>query len=198
MRMTQLRVRSASQSFINSPKCRSAIPTKTALHRDFLIQSVLDPNVRSIEFLTEVRYGDAALTVNSIVVRRDDGNFMVEIPGRREPRDVDQENILTFGLQSIGLSILEMDIEEIRREPLLGNAREVWDCKDFRVSIRDRMHIMTALSEDGPQTILALQDIASTSYDLASSLCALACADLVEIDILDQPLGPLTVVRARR
>jgi hypothetical protein len=197
MRMTQLR-RSTSQNFVSSPKFRSAIPVRSAVHRDFLIQSALDVHVRSIEFLPEVRFGDVALTVNSIVVRRDDGNFMVEIQGRRPLRDVDDENILAQGLQSIGLSLLEADIDEIRREPRLSNAREVWDCKDLRVTIRDRMQVMTALSEEGPQSILALQDIVHTSVYLASSLYALACADLVEIDMDDRPLGPHTVVRARR
>jgi hypothetical protein len=198
MRMTQLRVRSTSKNFINSPKTTSAIPTHNSLHRDLVVQSALDPHVRSIEFLTEVRHRDTAVTVNSIVLRRDDGDYMLEIPGRRQPRDVDEENVLLLGLQSMGLSLLEIDIDEIRREPRLSNAREIWGCKDVRVSIRDRMHIMTALSEDGPQSIHSLQDIAPATSDLASSLCALACADLVEIDIFSQPLGPLTVVRARR
>lgn len=197
MRMTQLR-RSTSQNIGSSPKFRSAIPVRSALHRDFLIQSALDVHVRSIEFLPEVRFGDVALTVNSIVVRRDDGNFMVEIQGRRPLRDVDEENTLAQGLQSIGLSLLEVDIDEIRREPRLSNAREIWGCKNLRVSIRDRLHIMTALSEDGPQSIMALQDIVPTSSDVGSALCALACADLVEIDLDDRPIGARTVVRARR
>ena len=198
MRMTQLRVRSASHNFINSPKTTSAIPTPSSLHRDLVVQSALDPHVRSIEFLAEVRHRDTAVTVNSIVLRRDDGDYMLEIPGRRQPRDVDEENVLHLGLQSMGLSLLEIDIDEIRREPRLSNAREIWGCKDLRVPIRDRMQIMTALSEDGPQSILALQDIVPGSSDVASSLCALACADLVEIDIDGRPLGPLTTVRSRR
>jgi hypothetical protein len=198
MRMTQLRVRTISQNFINSPKTKSAIPVSSSLHKDLVIQSALDPRVRSIEFLTEVRHQDTAITVNSIVLRRDDGDYMLEIPGRRRPRDVDEENAVLLGLQSMGISLLEIDIDEIRREPRLSNAREIWGCKDLRVPIRDRMHIMTALSEDGPQSILALQDVVPATTDLASSLCALTCADLVEIDMDDRPLGPHTVVRARR
>jgi hypothetical protein len=198
MRMTQLRVRSMSKNFINSPKTTSAIPTQSSLHRDLVVQSALDPHVRSIEFLTEVRHRDTTITVNSIVLRRDDGNYMLEIPGRRRPRDVNEENVIFLGLQSMGLSLLEIDTDEIRREPRLSNAREIWGCKDLRVPIRDRMHIMTALSEDGPQSILTLQDIVPAKADLASSLCALACADLVEIDMDDRPLGPHTLVRARR
>lgn len=198
MRMTQLRPTRHQLNIVNATKCLTAIPTRTSLHRDALIQSVLDPHVRSAEFLKEVRFGADVITVNSIVLRRDDGAYMLDIVGASARRDVDQEETLYFGLKSLGLSLLRLDAADIRREPKLSSAREIWSHRTFDVPLRDRMRILSALSEYGPRPIVSLEDIIQSRFELSASVCRLACDDLVEIDVATRALSPNSIVRARR
>lgn len=198
MRMTQLRPARHQLNIVNAAKCLTAIPARTTLHRDALIQSILDPHVRSTEFLKEVRFGTAVVTVNSIVLRRDDGAYMLDIVGHTAHRDVDQEETLDSGLKSLGLSLLRVDAADIRREPKLSSAREIWSHRNFDVPLLDRMRILSALSEYGPRPIASLEDIIQSRFELSASVCRLACEDLVEIDIATRALGPNSIVRARR
>lgn len=66
-------------NLFNGPKCVSAIPVPTSLHRDLLIRSALDPHVRSIELRYEIVRSDDASPALPIVLRRDDGHYLVEI-----------------------------------------------------------------------------------------------------------------------
>ena len=198
MRMTQLRPARHQLNIVNATKCLTAIPIRTSLHRDALIQSVLDPHVRSAEFLKEVRFGADVVTVNSIVLRRDDGAYMLDIVGHTIPRDVDQEETLYSGLKSLGLSLLRLDAADIRREPKLSSAREIWSYRTFDVPPRDRTRILSALSEYGPRPLASLEDIVQSRFELSASVYRLACEDLVEIDIATRALGPNSIVRARR
>jgi hypothetical protein len=197
MRMTQIKRRPVDPKSITCPKSRTSIPLQSWLHRDALVQASLDPGVRIIEFLSEIRFRGVSAAVNSIVLHRDEGSFMLRIEGHRPVRNEDEECAMQSALAQRGISILDMTAAEIRIEPRLTNAREVWNCRDFHVSMADRMRILHALEDEGPQSIKALQHVACTSADLASALCSLACADLVEIDIDPMPLGPATIVRSR-
>jgi hypothetical protein len=64
------------------------------------------------------------------------------------------------------------------------------------VSISDRLKIGAALSEEGPQSILELEERARTMCDIVAAICALSCEGLLELDFRDAPLGLRTVVRA--
>jgi hypothetical protein len=197
MRLIHHRRRRLSHNLVNSPKCAAAIHAASPLHRDLLVQSSLDPHVRSIEFADEVIHRDRAASPRSIVLNRDDGRFMMDVVGvdaRRDPED--RQNLLTE-LDSLGISLLEVKPEEIRREPRCGNARRIWEFRDENPTMRHRDRILDFLSERGPQTVHELEVLA-TSFDMLPTVCALACADIVEIDIDGCPLGSRTVVRARR
>jgi len=183
---------------IHSPKCRHAIPIASVVHKDLLIQSTLDPHVRSIEFIEEIDNGNSFATPRSIVLSRDDGRFMIDLVEVRSERDPDHEDALLFGLRSCGISILAISVEDIRREPRFTNCRQIWRHCLFDPAVRDRNWILDSLSEDGPQTIFELERILTTAFDTEATLCALACADLIEIDIDTRQLGPGTIVRSRR
>jgi hypothetical protein len=195
--MTHLRRRRLSPNLVNSPKCAAAIRAATPLHRDLLIQSSLDPHVRSIEFADEVIHRDCSASPRSIVLYRDDGRFMMNVVGVDARRDPDDREHLLTELHSLGISLLEVRPEEILREPLCGNARRVWEYRHENPSMRQRERILQILSELGPRTVHELE-VTSASYDVLPTVCALACTDVVEIDIDGRPLGPRTVVRARR
>jgi hypothetical protein len=197
MRLIHRPNRRRSPNFVNSPKCASAIPAATVLHRDLLIQSALDPHVRSIELVDAIRHCGRAASPRSIVLHRDDGRFMLDIDGTGVDRDSEDTCSLVSELLLQGISLLEIKSEEIRREPRFGNARRVWEFRDVDPTMRERDRILYRLDERGPQTVRELEMLAA-SYDVLPAVCALACADVVEIDIDGAPIGPRTLVRARR
>jgi hypothetical protein len=195
MRLIHRPNRRCGRHFVNSPKCVSAIPATSPLYRDLLIQSALDAHVRSIEFVDEIRHRGRAASPRLIVLHRDDGRFILDIAGiGRNPED---KCSLLSELRLQGISLLEIGSEQIRREPRFGNARRIWEFCDLDPPIRERERILDCLYERGPQTVWELELLA-TSYDVLPVVCALACADVVEIDIDGPPLGPRTLVRARR
>lgn len=197
MRLIHHPNRRPRSNFVNSPKCNSAIPAASPLHRDLLVQSSLDPHVRSIEFIDEIRHRGRAASPRSIVLYRDDGRFMLDIEGSGVDRDPEDTRHLVSKLRLQSIALLEIKPEEIRREPRFGNARRVWDFRDLDPTIRERERILARLDERGPQTVRELEML-TTSCDVLATVCALACADVVEIDIDGPPIGLRTLVRARR
>lgn len=124
-----------------------------------------------------------------------DGNFLLVVCETR-PRRSDKEVARLSGmLERNGLRLLERDALDIRREPLFSNVRAVWSYERHHVPLKDRLRIAAALADGGPQSMLELEDRARPSDDIIAAVCALACEDLVEIDIYDSPLGPGTIVR---
>jgi hypothetical protein len=99
-------------------------------------------------------------------------------------------------LECKGLRLLERDPSDIRRDPLFSNTREIWSHERYCVPLIDRLKISVVL-EEGPQSILEIEERARPSCDIIRALCALACENLVEISIHERPLGPNTVVRER-
>lgn len=187
-----------SCELINNSKCRTAIPVRTALHRDLVVQSVLDGTVRSIEFMNEVRFRNRSIPVASIVVRRDDGHFMFDVVGFRPDRNPDEEEILRFGLQEQGVQVLEVSPEDVRCEPRHSNARQVWRHRHARPTSRERERVLDALAEDGPRSLRELERTCHLNSYVREIVSALACNDALEIDINSRPLGPDTIVRPRR
>jgi hypothetical protein len=182
----------------STPKTASAIPTTSALHRDLLIQSTLDPTVRSIEFVWRVHHGDQSAPANTLLLHRDDGRFLLDIIGARPERDPDEEEALFLGLKSEGVQLLEVEPSDIRREPRFTNARRIWNQRENCPSPRDRQRLLDTLHEHGPLSIGDLEDFANATADVEVSVCSLACNDLVSVDLDSQPLGLDTVVSLRR
>jgi hypothetical protein len=58
----------------------------------------------------------------------------------------------------------------------------------------DRLKIGLALEEDGPQSIAELEERVRPACDLVAALSALACENLLRLDIEDAHLGPRTTV----
>ncbi|WP_456854385.1 hypothetical protein [Bradyrhizobium sp. USDA 4501] len=102
-----------------------------------------------------------------------------------------------YALERYGLRLLERDASDIRREPLFTNSRAVWSYARHQVSLLDRQRIGLALEEGGPQSLAELEERARPSRDIVASVCALACADLVSLNIHHLALGRATVVSAR-
>lgn len=194
MQGNQLLRKAASTTF-SSPKCKVAIPIDNVLQRDALLEASLDAQVRALHYRKAPNLYGTPPTLMSVVLQRIDGDFLLAVCERRPQRSAADYERLSEVLASEGLRLLERDADDIRREPIYSNVREVWSNARFHVSIRDRLKIGAALAEDGPQTILEIEERARPCCDIIAAVCALACEGLLEIDIREAPLGPRSVVR---
>ena len=195
MRLTQFKKNLTS--VLTTAKCDVAIPIRDTAYRDAIIQAALDPSVRSIEFLP-VDTRKPRVAMNGIILVRDDGRYFIDIERVSAPKHEEDDSYFTELLRDQNIEILKVSSNTLRIEPLFSNCREVWRYQRHHVPISDRMQIMWCLTEEGPQTLAQMEERISPSADLAPSVCALACADLLEMQLSETPLGPWTVIRERR
>jgi hypothetical protein len=55
----------------------------------------------------------------------------------------------------------------------------------------------SAMQEDGPMQLGCLLKRINAARDPAPAIMAMACSDLIELDLVSQPLGPSTIARSR-
>lgn len=176
------------------PKCSVAIPVHDALLLDALQQASLASSVRSIHYRTGPQIECPRLSLAGAVLHREDGVFLLRVSETRPQRSSDEIARLAHVFQCHGLRLLERDAQDVHREPLFSNARTVWSNAGRHVSLMDRLKIAVALEEDGPQPIFKLEERIRPTSDLVAAVCALACENLLRLDIEDAHLGPQTVV----
>jgi hypothetical protein len=180
-----------------SAKTSTAIPARCALVRDALVQASLDPAVRSIDFTPSARVGAAQVDLNVVVIHRDDGRFYLDVVATRPLRDVEDEGLALIALQNLGLTAITLTAADIKREPRFANSNLVWNYREHPVGIGLRMRILQILADDGPMPLSRLLAAVWSDRDPSAAVMSLACADLIELDLISRPLGPQTIVRAR-
>jgi hypothetical protein len=189
-------VSSRSDLFI-SAKTTTAIPARHPLVRNALIQASLDPKVRALAFVPTATVGTAQVALKGVVVVRDDGRFHLDVVEARPMRDVEVEGLALIALDNLGLTPLTLTAADIKREPRFANARVVWDYRMHAVGIEMRMRILTVLQEDGPLQLGCLLKRVRSVRNPAPAVLALVCSDLVELDLVSQPLGLSTIATSR-
>jgi len=197
MRPTQLRHRVTMPSLFVSCKCERAIPMHGGLLRYALQQAALEPSVRAIHYRTGPAIECPRVSLDGVVLDRVDGSFLLRVYETRPKRSEEELALLTYALERRGLRLLERDAPDILREPLFSNARTVWTYERYRVSLTDRLRISVVLEEEGPQSIIELEERARPMCDILAAVCALACEDLVRLNLHHAPLGPSTIVLGR-
>jgi hypothetical protein len=180
-----------------SAKTSTALPARHPIFRQALVQASLDPQVRSLDFLHSATVEATQVALKAIVVIRDDGRFYLDIVEARPVRDVETEGLVLIALDRLGLAPLTLTAADIRREPRFANARAVWEHRGHPVGISMRMKVLTVLQEDGPLALGCLLNRINAARDPAPAVMAMACSDLIEIDLVTRPLGPLSIVRSR-
>jgi|SRR5665213_312054 len=180
-----------------SVKTQCAIPARNPALREALVQTTLDPHARSIDFLASADVASEPVAIDAVVVVRDDGRFHLDVVPARKLRDLDDEGLVQIALRELGLKALTVTADDIRRQPRSANARLVWSYHGTPVSIGLRMRIMQTLADDGPMTFGRLLKSVRADRDPSNAVMAMACADLLELDLLSEPLGPTTTVRSR-
>jgi hypothetical protein len=180
-----------------SAKTTTAIPARCPLVREALVQASLDPQVRSIGYVASAVVASQSVELGAIVLHRDDGRFVLDVVPARRVRDLEDEGLTLIAIADLGMATLVVTADDIRREPRYANARLVWSYNGVSVPIGLRMRILQVLLDDGPLQLGRLLQSIRTDRDPTRAVMALACADLLELDLLTAPLGPMTVVRCR-
>jgi hypothetical protein len=194
MRATQFIRRPASSTFFTSPKCRTAVPVDNPLTRFTLQQASLDTAVRSIRYEAGLKIECPPISLAGIVLDRVDGTFLLRVHQTKPWRSAEERARLDYALRCNGLRLLEREAREIKAEPLFTNARQVWAHEREDVPLLDRLRISVTLAEYGPQLIRDLEARARPDGNVVAEACALACQNLLTLNIDDRPLGPFTVV----
>jgi len=176
-----------------SPKCRVAIPVDDVLLRYALQQASLDSSVREISYRSGPQLECPAISLAGVVLRSDSGTFLLSVHETRLDRSEEEIARLAYVFDRYGLRLLERDARDIRREPVFSNARAIWSHAGRDVSLTDRLRIGVAL-EYGPLSIFELEHLAQPSCDIVDAVCALACEDLLRLNIQDAPLSARTFV----
>lgn len=179
-----------------SAKTDRAIPAPDASIREALILSSLDPKVMSISCVSSASMASQPEQRGVIVITRHDGRFLLDVVAGRRVRDIDDESLDLMAAQ-LGLGTLTVTTDEIAAEPRYANSRLVWSYNGLAVPIGLQMGILQALLDDGPMPLGRLLGSVKADRDPTPAVLAMACADLVELDLLSRPLGPLTMVGSR-
>jgi hypothetical protein len=180
-----------------SVKAATAIPVGNELLREALIQATLDPAIRGIDFIPTAASSGGVIALNTIVLRGDPGDRILDIVETRPLRSIDDEGSALLAVDHLGLPALTITAADIRREPRSANSSLVWGCRHRRVWISDRVRALEALADEGPMQLARLSAELRWSADPVASVLAMACIDLVELDLTSAPLGPTTIVRRR-
>jgi hypothetical protein len=180
-----------------SIKTGCAIPTQCRLQWDALVQATLDATVNSIEFIASARVRSISVDLNAVVLCRDDGRHLLDIVPARTLRDVEDEGLALIALSEMALPTIVLTAADIQRDPVFSNCRIVWSYRAHPVGIGMRLQILQILSDEGPMSLSGLLSAVRSERDPGAAVMALACADIVELDLKSIPLGPMTPVRCR-
>jgi hypothetical protein len=180
-----------------SAKTSTAVPARITVVREALIQATLDPQVRSLDFVPTATVEATQIALRAIVVVRDDGRYYLDITEARPLRDVEAEGLALIALDRLDLKPFTLTSADIKGEPRFANAKSVWQHRMHPVGIVMRLKVLTVLQDEGPLRLGCLLKRIDVGRDPAPAIMAMACSDLIELDLVSQPLGPSTIARSR-
>jgi hypothetical protein len=179
-------------------KIIGTIPVLTALVGDAIIQACLDPDVTVIEHLASTTFRSVRVDVDAVIITRDGRRLALDVADARHVRNIDDDGMILLALHERGIDVCQLTEADLRKEPRYSNARIVWSHRSHRIAIGLRMQILQTLADAGALRIGDLLKSVTSDHDPVPAVMALACADQIELELDEQPLGPETVVRARR
>jgi hypothetical protein len=182
--------------FVSCKTLKQPIPVRHSAVQDALIQSSLDPRVRSIGYVASAVVAGQQVDLDAIVVQRDDGRFFLNVVPAQRVRDLEEVGLALIALRDLGLRQLTIDAKELFREPRCTNARFVWLYNGYSVSRELRERILRALSGK-KQMQLGELERSVRSRDPSHAVMSLVCADVLELDLTSQAIQLTTIVKAR-
>lgn len=180
-----------------SAKARGPIPVAYPFVRVALIQASLDPAAHAIEYIPMATIRNTKVDLDATVITRNDGRFVLDVVEARPLRDINTKSLVLLALKNLDLRPITLSTSDIRTEPRFSNCRMVWSCRAHRVDVGLRIRILQTVAADGPMCLADLLAAVPSFHDPCPAILALACANLLELDLVDEPLGPETRVRRR-
>jgi hypothetical protein len=184
-----------------SAKTTSPVAARDRHVYDALLVATLDPAVRAIapaDPVTIVLEGLTLPHVPDVRLVTDGGAVVVDICHAARVvvgRGRFEAAAAAFAAQ--GVAYERREPPTAFGSPVLMNARSVWACRKTAVAAADQVRILALLRNLDPAP---LAEVARSVHeaDGVAVVLALACRDLVELDLAAGPLGPETPVRRRR
>lgn len=186
-----------NEDSFKSAKTSGPIPARHSLVQQALIIATLDPHVQAIEHIAATKVRGMSVAIDAIVIADCAGRRLLDIPGTKPLLDLDEEALGLLATAELGLARLTMTRADIAREPRAANCGLVWACRHMRVTASDRVRLLASLDEETSMTLLRAGSEIRHATDPIGAVLALACQDLLEVDLQTGPLGPGTSVRRR-
>jgi hypothetical protein len=180
--------------YFTSAKTPAPIAYNSRATRVALIQLTLSPEIFLIQAGHPIE--DSGEVRGPVILVAESGPALVQFP---EKDDI--ANGAAIGWpdgDTLDVPQLILTAQGISRQPFSDNCRLAWICHDYLADPRDRDHILKALSQERHLTLTQAAKDCRYSEDPISAVLSLVCSDFIEADLQTSPLGPTTLVRARR
>jgi hypothetical protein len=180
-----------------SAKVTTAIPVTHPAIREALILLSLDPKVVSIDYVASAVVASDHIDLGAIIVQRDNGRFLLDVAPGRPIRTIEDEGLVQIAIEQIGIKPWIISAKWLQREPRYSNALFVWSYHGHSVPTEQRKRILGALASRHPIELGQLERKVRSGRDPVHSIMSLACADLIELDLISQPIMSTTKVKRR-
>jgi hypothetical protein len=194
--MREAAISTMQPTLFNCAKAPTPIAHVGGLVHDALIQIALDPTIQTIKRLE--RANSSAPQMNDeIIIEMKGARFHLDIEVPSRHRTSDEEIELECTLRRNEIFSLRVTGADIMREPSFSNARLVWSARNSLTTRDIQLRALRTLKE-GPMSLEALCTMLTGVPNPIAIILALACRDLVELELFSAPLSPDTLVRIRR
>jgi len=194
--MRQAATSTMQSKLFNCAKCSSPIAHVGGLVHDALIQTALDPTIQTIKRWERANSSPPQLN-DEIIIEMTGARFHLDIEVPSRHRTSAEAIELECTLRRHEIFSLRVTGADITREPGFSNARLVWSARNALIAPDIQLRALRTLTK-GPMSLEALCTMLTGVPNPMAIILALACRDLVELDLFSAALSPHTFVRIRR
>jgi hypothetical protein len=192
--LTRIREETSALSFSprGTVRCGGRPMFRHQTARNFGCLLDVDPSVISWTCLPMALHHAQGPHVPDFAVTRTSGTTLMDVlPQNRKtpPLPLLAEAALAAGHRYE--TITEADVPEGFR---LDNARDLLRYANYRISLGDRVRLLTLLEEEGPMPLAACMQVIRDGRDPIGTIAAMALRRFVDIDLDEARIGPETRV----
>jgi hypothetical protein len=169
--------------FFHCAKAAAPITIRSRFQHDLAIQCALDPAVRALEFIPSLPFRGAKVDIEMIAAEFDDGRFVLDIFDDSPLRDIDSEGLHLLAIAENGIGVKDISANDIQAEPLASSCKHVWQHRYCTMSPLAVALVTGALRTHASIGISDLRDVVGLEGDIYPIIYAMACANLVGLDL---------------
>jgi hypothetical protein len=191
--LTRIRDDASALSFSprGTVRCRGMPLFRTQAARDLACLLDVDPAVESWSCLPMVLHHPEGMHVPDFAVVLSSGSVLVDaVPSDAEapPRWVPD------AARDAGHRYEAHSEADLREGFRLDNARDLLRYANYRISLGDRVRLLTLLEEQGPMPLADCMHVIRDGRDAIGVIAAMALRRFIEIDLDEARIGPETRV----